>query len=71
MRIKRFHDGIGFRDWHHFGQPWGTAIRWKRLRPGLFGILFRDGGMHIGLWLHVRIELVAVHELHFQKTVQP
>lgn len=60
-----FRDGIGFRFWHHYGGPHGTAIRYMRCRTGLFGFMWLNGGLHVGLWWQVRLELVCIHENMF------
>jgi hypothetical protein len=68
--IKRFHDGIGFRHWHYFAPQLGTAIRWHRYSPGLFGILLRDGYLHVGCWWGVAFSLCAVHPELFGRSLR-
>lgn len=63
--MKLYRCGIGFQFWHHFGKPHGTAIRWMRCKPGLFGIMLKDGGVHVGCWWQIRFELIAVHVAQF------
>lgn len=63
--IKLFRDGIGIRDWNRYGCNYGTAIRWIKCNPGLFGLWIKDGGLHVGCWWQIRFELVAVHTAKF------
>lgn len=63
--FKAFRNGIGIRIWHRYGNPHGTAIRWFAIKPGLFGVLIKDSGLHVGLWWQLRFELVCIHENQF------
>jgi hypothetical protein len=65
MIIKFFSDGVGFKFIHFYGKPHGTAIRWMTCKPGLFGILIKDSGLHIGFYWQIRFELVAIHVNRF------
>jgi hypothetical protein len=72
MKVKFFKDAIGFSFWNHYGKPHGTAIQFRRLKPGLFGIQFaRDFsgeiyGLNVGLWWNWNVQLLAVHENQFK-----
>ncbi len=79
MKIKLYRDGIGFSFWHHFLKGYGTAIRWRRLKPGLFGVRIPSMGgelnyeaIQLGCWWTVEIELICVHANQFEeKNVAP
>lgn len=70
-RIKLFRDGIGFSFWHFYGKPHGTAIRFRRARPGLFGVNLERNlggdirGLAIGFWWTFYVTLCAVHAAQF------
>lgn len=60
-----FSDGIGIRFWHHFDSISGTAIRFQKAKPGVFGLCFMNHGMYLGFWWSVKISLVAIHMNRF------
>lgn len=74
MKIKFYRNAIGFSFWHHYGKPNGTAIEYRRLKPGLFGIRLprydssRElyAGIQIGFWWTIEFSLLAVHQNQFK-----
>ncbi len=70
-RIRIFRTGIAIRNWHFFSPSHGTAVRVLRCKPGLFGVQFKDDGIHIGLWWQCRLELLAVHNNFFGEMPPP
>jgi len=65
--VLLFREGIAFRFWHHYGKPHGTAVRLLRCKPGLFGVRLWDGGLYLGAWWTIRLELVCIHITRFQQ----
>jgi len=67
--IKKFRDGVGFSFWHLYSSEYGTALRWKRLHPGLFGIKFvrheyspyEIESVQVGFWWTVQFDTCAFH----------
>lgn len=62
----KLRDGIAFRDWHYYAPVHGTAIRFTRVKPGLIGFCFANGGLLIGLWKTIRLDLVCIHISRFK-----
>ena len=65
--VLLFRESIAFRFWHHYGKPHGTAVRLIRCKPGLFGVRLWEGGLYLGAWWTIRLELVCVHINRFQQ----
>ncbi len=68
--VLLFRDGIALRFWHHYGKPHGTAVRLLRCKPGLFGVRIWEGGLYLGAWWTIRLELVCVHINRFQQNAK-
>ena len=60
--VRLFRGGIGIRCWTRHG----TGLRWMRCKPGLFGVIVKDGGLHIGCWWQIRFEMLALHAAQFE-----